>query len=475
MPSSTMHLIWSKFTRLATLPLLLALVAAGALGFAVQQASQPTAAQAVSYTVAGKGAGYTFKGQWFGSWTTRGSRGFCIDFDRSDPNSRGSHRLNGSVPGMSGEDSARVKYLVNKYGTTRDKTTGAALAVYVWKTQKTQRFDRFYTKLLKAHAVPAKVLKRERQLAAEAKLHGPFRIVIRQGSALPGQQLRGTAKVTTKAGNHALVGAAVKLSTGNATFVKHAAKTDRSGTVAFTSRVAGAGQVSTTAVLTMPSATAGTISEPSAGHQRLVLAGNGRQSVNARAASVRSLNGPTLSNACTGDCHGAAPVRVTMTNTSGTAIREFVYSNGVAKGSFDVTPGTTVTKTLTMADAAKVTAKFCYLNAAKACAGAVINTGSTLTVICPVWVEYTYRGSCPCEPGKNLSYSISVPAGTPRSYQVRLVTTPASGQPLVQQKVLTAGQKADFAAVRFAKGTRVALSFTVLGTTHLLDDLTQNV
>ncbi len=474
MLSSAAHLVWNKLTRLITLPLLLALVAAGALTFVAQQSATPSPAEAASYAKAGRGAGYTFKGQWFGSWTTRGSRGFCIDFDRSDPTSRGRHHLNGRVPGMNTEDSARVKYIVNTYGETRDKTTGAAVAIFVWKTQKTQRFDRYYAKLLKAKAVPAKVRDRERQIAAEAKLHGPFRIVIKQGSGLPGQQFTGTARVTTKTGNHALAGARLTLSTTNSTLVKRGSRTGRSGVISFTSRVAGPGQVSTTAALSMPSATASWISEPSAGHQRLVVAGNGRQSVSARAASVRSLNGPTLVNACTGDCHGAAPVRVTMKNTSGMTVREFVYGNGIKKGSFDVAPGATVTKTMTMADAVRVTTKYCYLTKAKACAGALVATGSTLTVVCPVWVEYTYQGTCPCDPGKNLRYSVSVPA-SPRTYQVRLVTTPMNGQPGTQTRDLKGGQSADFAPVRFAKGTRVTLSFTVLGRTHLLDDLTQNM
>lgn len=123
-----------------------------------------------------------------------------------------------------------------------------------------------------------------------------------------------------------------------------------------------------------------------------------------------------------------------MNNTSRMTVRQFVYSNGAEKGSFDGTPGATVTKTMTMKDAAQVTTRYCYVNAVKACVSAPVATGSTLTVICP-----------------------------------------AGGQPATQEKVLTDGQRADFAAVRFAKGTEVKLSFSVLGKTYLLDDLTQNM
>lgn len=467
------HLLRRPFRALLTIPLLLALVALGTISFAVRETVRPQTADA-AITAGTHGTGYTIKGQWFGSWVQGGARGFCIDFDRGHPDSGSLKHLNGNVPGMATEDSARVKYIVNKYGDTNDKTTAAAVSIFVWKIQRTTRFNTFYAKLLKEKAIPASLRKKELQLVEESKLHGPFRIVIAQKAALPGQTFTGTAKVTTKSGK-ALGDAPLTLSTTNASFVSKTGKTDKSGTVRFTSRVQGAGQVTTTATLDMPSANASWINSPTAGHQRLVMAGKGRQTTSARAASVKTQNGPTVQNLCNGDCNGAAPVKVTMKNGSGRKVREYVYKNGTLAASFDVAARATVSKNVTMADAAVVTTKWCYVKANGACDAAPVSVGAPLTVECPKWIDYTYEGTCPCDPGKNLTFVVSVPADSTRTYTVNLVVTPTTGAVVPYTKVMKGGDKYRFPPLRFANGTKVTLSFTVLGKTHLLDAMTQDV
>ena len=419
--------------------------------------------------------GLTIRGQWFGTWRTAKGSGFCIDFDRSDPNSSGATSLKGKVPGMNAEQSAQVKFVANKYAATTSKVDAAASAIFVWKTQHTARFDDYYAKLLKHKAVSLKVRQRLAEITAEAKLHGPYKVALHIGSGYVGQKIAGTVTVRTSKGK-VVPGAAVAVTVNaNGVFTKRAKLTDKHGHLAFTERVARPGAVRNTAVLTMPSHTGAWISHPTAGHQRLVLGGSAKVRASATASSQKSASGPTLSSSCSADCKGIAPVVVTMTDACGAArMKEMVYSNGklLSNGSFFVPGCKTVTKTFDLPDAAVVTTKYCYVNSAGACTGAVIATKGSLTVICPPWVEYSYEGTCPCSTGKNLTYQVWAPATSVRSYQATLTESGTRGTH-TQTLTLVNGTKQAFAPVRFATGDRVRLSFTVLDKTYQLDDMSQ--
>lgn len=456
--------------------LALILVATGIVIFTTRASSAPAEAapKPDPYPSAKHAVGMILRGQWFGSWRTADGRGFCIEFDRSSPNNRGAVKVGRNVPGMNTATSARVRYVTNAYGLTRSNTDGAAAAIYVWQSENRPRFRRYYARMVRLGAIPDRVLRRVHEIAAEARDHGPYTLAVRMGSGYVGQLVTGTATVRA-ANGHPVARKTVSLSTNaNANLTMPSQVSDGRGQVGFRVRVTSVGAVRVDARLTTPDQGVW-VTRPSGGRQRLVLHGRATMSTTAYAASQRTLNGPQVTSACTGDCQGAAPVTVTMRNACGGAVlREFVYSNGrlVAGGSVDVAPCRTARTTVTLPDNAVVTTRYCYLNAAHRCIAAPAPNPGSLRVVCPPAVEYRFTGSCPCGGPKTISYAIRAPATSTRRYTITQIVRG------VDSRTTTAtlsrnGVWQQLPAVTLTKGVSVEVRQTVLGRTQVLDAFTQ--
>ena len=458
--------------------LALALLAAGSLGLITQPPRDAAApAEKVAPVAATHGAGLTVRGQWVGTWRTPDGVGFCIEFDKAHPNSAGVHVVRGNVPGMSADQSARVRYVTNKYGPTRSRTDGAAAAIYVWKVQDTVRFNRYYAKLVQEGLVSKAIRQRVAEITAEARLHGPYKLTMTMTAGYPGQSVRG--QVTVRAHNgKAVPGLKVALTpNANGVVTRVAPASDRRGRVAFTARVTGTGALRVAATLVTP-ARGLWITQPTAGRQRLVLAGKQTSTATASVSSQRRIGAPTVSSVCDSDCNGSAPVVVRMSNPCGSmTLREFVYANRgrTAVAVLDVAPCTTKKKSVTLPDNTLVTTAYCYLDAQKRCISAPKANGGRLRVACPPLVEYRFSGVCPCADAKTLTYQVRAPARSPRRFTVTMATRPAGGSARTSTTVLKNGTWTSLPAVTLRKGDQLALRVTVLGRTTLLDAMAQGV
>lgn len=467
---------------LRTFPLLsvlvaLALLAAGTLGLIAQQPQRDSAdpAEKSKPVAAGHGAGYTIRGQWIGTWRTADGLGFCIEFDKAHPDSTGVEKVGADVPGMSADQSARVRYVTNKYGPTRSRTDGAAAAIYVWKVQDTDRFDTYYAKLVKQGLVSDTIRRRVTEIAAEARLHGPYGLTMTMAAGYPGQSVRGQVTVRARNGK-AVPGMTVALTPNdNGMVTRQARSSDRRGRISFTARVTGTGALRVAATLVIPGSGVW-VTQPTAGRQRLVLAGKQTATAKASVTSERRIGAPTVSSVCDSDCDGAAPVVVRMKNPCGSlTLREFVYADGgrTPVAVVDVAPCTAAKKSVTLKDNTLVTTAFCYLDAQQRCADTPKANGGRLRVDCPPLVEYRFSGVCPCADAKTLTYQVKAPAGSPRRYTVTMVLDTASGSRRASTTVLPNGRWESLPAVTFRKGDQVTLRVTVLGKTTLLDAISQ--
>ncbi len=480
-PVNTLRHPDRRFTAVALL-VILAMLLAGAVVFVLRDtAGTPTAAaapvKAHKLTKGSHAHGYVIGGEWFGTWKTPDGTGFCIEFDKDHPNSSGAAPLPGRVPGMSAEESARVKYVANHYGRTTSKVDAAAAAIYVWKTQRTKRFDTFYAKLVKKGKISAAIRARVTQISAEAANHGPYKLSMTMGSGVVGQSVTGA--VTVKAQNGKVVsGRSVVLTAKtNATLVKQDKLSNTKGRVGFTVKVSKVGSVRVDAKLVTPAAGGVWITRPSSGHQRLVLAGTATESAVATVATLRSVNGPSLSSACSADCAGAAPVTVQASNPCGAAtLREIVYVNGtaLAGGTVDVPACQTVKKSFTIADGAAVTSRFCYLDGAGTCMAAPVANAGALSVECPALPAYRFSATCPCGGDRAITYEVQVPAGSRRSYTATLTVKSANGSTWTRSAALaTGGGWQALPTAALADGSTATLTVTVLGKTRTLDRLTE--
>ncbi|MFP5282188.1 MAG: Ig-like domain-containing protein [Actinomycetes bacterium] len=375
---------------------------------------------------------------------------------------------------MNGPDSARIRYVANKYGATRSNLDAAAASIYVWQVQNTTRFDRYYAAMVKAGAISKTIQRRVSQIAAEAKNHGPYRLSMTMGAGYVGQSISGT--VTVRAANgKAIRGLAIRLSaSGSGALTRGSGTSDARGQVRFTTRVTKPGAVRVDARLVTPS-TGVWITRPSAGRQRLVLHGRSTMTAKASVSSQRAIGGPTVRSACDTNCKGSAPVTVTMSNPCGSAVlREFIYSGGrqVPGGIVDVAPCRTASKTINLPDNALVTTRYCYLDSQRRCVSAPIANKGSLRVVCPPSVEYRFSGVCPCDGTKTMTYGVRAPANSVRSFSVTQVRSGPSGRQ-VNTATLKNGVWQDLPSVTLRAGDKVQLSLTVLGKTSLLDSATQ--
>jgi hypothetical protein len=465
-----------RLRRILVASLTLLLVVTGTVGALAHLAAVAAPAAAAPkpdpYASAKHAAGYTIRGQWFGSWRTADGHGFCIEFDKGPANSNGTTKLDGNVPQMSKEESARVRHITNAYGRTTSKVDGAAAAIFVWQMQGTRRFDDYYAGMVKAKAISKAIQNRVSQMAAEARNYGPFRLSMTQTAGYVGQSVTGT--VTVRAHNGKPVrGLAVRLSiNGNGALASRGSASNAQGKVTYTARVTKPGSVQVRSTLVSPSGGV-LITRPSAGHQRLVLATAATAAVTAEVASLRSVGGPTVVSTCTADCDGSAPVTVTMTNPCGSAvIREHVLSDGAQVGSFDVAACATGTTTLDLPDDAVVTTTYCYLDAQRRCVSTPRANPGSLRVVCPALVQYRFTGACPCAGSKTVTYSVQAPAASTRSYTVTQVRTGPSGRD-AHTVTLRNGVWQPLPAVALRAGDQLSVSVTVAGRSRVLDSISQ--
>jgi hypothetical protein len=465
-----------RLRTLTALPLVVAMLTLGSIVILGQPATTmaPAGAAPARLVAATHGTGMMLRGQWFGSWRTSDGRGFCIEFDKGHPNTRGVRKNSGRLPGLSSEESARVRYVTNAYGSTSSKVDAAAAAIYVWTVQDTSRFNRYYAQMRKSKAIPSRVLRRVGQIAAEAKNHGPYKLTMSMGAGYVGQTVNGTVTVRAQNGRP-VSGMRITLTASNASVTKAARATDSRGRLAYSARVTKLGAVRVSSRLSTRSTNVW-ITTPSAGHQRLALAGRGSDTASATVASQRRIGRPTVTSACSGDCQGRAPVTVSMTNPRGSAtLRQYIFSNNVRVGYLDIPAGTTRRTTLQLPDEAKVTTSYCYLTSARQCSSAPVANAGAFVVECPPAAEFRYTGNCPCDAVKTITYEVRAPAGSRRRYTATLTTVPAAGQPVTTTVALTAGSWTKLPQVKVPTGTRVDLSFKVLNKSVLLDRSTQGL
>lgn len=461
---------------LTSFSLTMLLVLTGTLGVAFLQARTASPAAAAPkpdpFASAKHAAGYTIKGQWFGSWRTADGRGFCIEFDKGAADNRGAIKLDGNVPQMSKEESARVRYITNKYGPTTSRLDGAAASIYVWQVQNTKRFDSYYARMVKSKAISKQIQARVAAMAAEAKNYGPFRLTMSQKAGYVGQTVAGMVTVRAHNGK-AVRGMTVRLSVnGNGALARPSGTSTTQGTIGYTVKVTRPGAVQVNASLVTPTS-AILLTRPSAGRQRLVLATKARSTATARVSSLRSIGAPTVRSTCDADCDGAAPVTVTMANPCGSAVlREHILSNGRQVGVVDIAPCKTATTSITLPDNALVTTSHCYLNGEKKCVAAPTANAGSLRVICPAMVQFRFSGACPCADSKTITYSVLAPASSTRTYTVTQTRTGTSG-PKETTTTLTNGTWTPLPATTLARGDTLNLTVTVQGTVRTLDTISQ--
>jgi hypothetical protein len=477
MPPVALRAHRAHILPLVSVLLALVMLVAGAIGLLGRNATPVEYAEIAKKPAvsAVHGVGYSFRGQWIGTWRTADGIGFCIEFDKAHPNSSGVKPVGKTVPGMSADQSTRVRYVTNTYGSTRSKVDGAAAAIYVWKVQDTDRFDRYYAKLVKDGLVSSAIRKRVAEIGAEAKNHGPYTLRMTMGSGYVGQSVKG--QVTVRAANgKGVKGMRVALATnGNGTVTKQDRSSDASGRIAFTARVTRLGALRVNATLSVPGPGIW-VTQPTAGRQRLVLAGKQTTTAKATVASERRIGAPTVSSVCDSDCNGAAPVMVRMANPCGSLVlREFVYRDGnrTPVAVVDVAPCRTASASVTLPDNAHVTTAFCYLNAQKACIAAPKANAGSLRVVCPPGVEFRFSGACPCTDVKRITYAVLAPAGSVRKFTVTMVRTGPSGPRTTHTVVLRNGAWTPLPAVTLSRGDNVQLSVSVLGKTRIVDSVIQ--
>ena len=405
-------------------PALVLALLLGLLGaFLVQPTFSPTPAYAGDNKNAQHGAGYVLSGtQWVGTWKTKQGSGFCIEFNKNHPdNSTSLVKLGGGdkVPGMSAADSARVKYIANKYGNTKSNLDGAAAALVVWQIQNEKRFVS-YEKWLKKHKKISKALaKRISEISAESKNYGPYKLSVTLGAGLPGQNVPISA-TARNAKNKPAPGLSVKLTGSNLKPAVAARTTNASGVASTTGKVLDLGRASVTATVATPSWKTVWLSKPSPGRQKLVISGPFNEIVKAMASSEKKLGDVTITSKCDSECKGVATVVVTRVVPAGS--KSVLTTVSVAGGSsvtFYASAGKSSSKTLNLPDGSTLTTKYCYVDRAGGpCASKTVADPGTFEVVCPpaptAWVKLTY-----CCGKVTIEGGITTPA-TSRYFVVRV-------------------------------------------------------
>lgn len=404
-----------------------ALVLALLLSLLVVGFVQPTVSPSLAYAGDNKnarhGAGYVLSGtQWVGTWKTKQGSGFCIEFNKNHPDHSASlTKLSGDekVPGMSAADSARVKYIANKYGGTKSNLDGAAAALVVWQIQNEKRFNDYYKWLKKHKKISKSLAKRISEISAESKNYGPYKLAVTLGAGLPGQNvaISATAK---NAKNKPAPGLSVKLTGSNLKPVVAARTTNASGIAATTGKVLDVGRAGITATVATPSWKTVWLSKPSPGRQKLVISGPFNEVVKATASSEKKLGDVTITSKCDSDCKGVGTVVITRTVLAGA--KPVLTTVAVAVGSsvtFYTPAGKSSSKTLNLPDGSKLTTKYCYVDrVGGACTGKTVADPGTFEVVCPpaptAWVKLTY-----CCGKVTIEGGITLPA-TSRYFVVRV-------------------------------------------------------
>lgn len=460
-------------------------------GISTAAVSTPTApqaqAQAAKFHDAKQAVGLTYKGGpthpgpvYAGTWKN-GPKGFCIDFDLPSPNSSGTKKLAGVVPGLDPAKSAQIKHIVNANVDTTSPQRAAYAQLAIWKLQDEPAFKSWY----RTDALTGADRKAVDAVVADAAQLGPYKLSLKAGKVQVGQ--RGTGAVTVlRADGKPLVGRSVALSASGAKIVsvKNVAGHEglsRAGGLAFAYERSKPGKVALKAVLTTPSSLTAGLSTTEDGHQR-TLSGGYLETALANYAYDLTPGKPTITSACGSDCAGVSTVSFKVCNPAGAqAISWTEKVGGKAVATLTAAGGKCATQTAKVADGKTIAASYCYTKiVGGACAGARSPMAGGYEVVCPEWTKVLYELGCDCEGANGGTVTFTAPAGSLRFYR-GFISVTRNGPAVVQPVDLTNGKSTKVEVGSLPKGGTVVISFAAyrdkqrlaqLGGAHVLRRMT---
>lgn len=452
------------FRGLLAAGLCVALFGAGIGGATATAASSPVAAKpAAKAEKATKAVGITYEGGpghpgpvWAGTWDN-GARGFCIDFELHTPSSTGTTKLTGSIPGMSAEQSSRIKAITNAYSTTTSAKKAARAQLAIWSIAA----DRAFAKWYKASEVTKSARKAVKAVIADAD-RGPFTIGVSSSKVHVGQD--GTGKVKLVGGGNpggvtlpvVLTATRAKIRTVDG--VKGAKGTLGAGGLAFTYERTGPGKIEFKTALSMPSPKTAGLSVTQNDHQR-TLSGGYVETAIANYAYQLTPGKPTITSKCNSDCQGVASLSFAVCNPAGADAVTWTQKAGAdVVATLSAAGGKCVKKTAKVGDGKKIVAAYCYTGSVGGpCTTGTVKSAGSYEVVCPVWVKATYVMSCACDGVDGASVTFHAPGESARFYR-GFVTLTKKGKDTVKQVDLENGAatKVDLGTLH---GVEVAATF----------------
>lgn len=359
-----------------------------------------------------RGYGYNLKAgpklgrgeEWMGSWILAGHpAGYCVDYGKTTPAaiSWGDYK---SVSGWSTEQTARISYITNKWANTSSARQAAAVNAAVNITVGNANFlydwkNSYVPQLAKIDANVAPLA--TKMINEAAAYRGPYKIGATVAKAAP---VGGTAQVRLKveSARNTPLAAPLTVSLGNAMAAKKFPVRFASNGLADLQVVPSApGKVNVKGTASdLIKSDAVRLSTPtSPAVQRLVSAGTNTRVVAAAVGSFTAAY-PTqnmkLSMACTNDCLGAPPVKVTATNSSArNNLQVFLLIGGKEIAThLTLGPGKSSQFTATVHDGDKI--QLAYRWAENGGWTRFIAYGAVSIVDCPPLAHVRVTVDCPC-------------------------------------------------------------------------------
>lgn len=344
--------------------------------------------------------------EWMGAYGVDGRPpSYCIDYGKATPRAIAWTDVR-SMPGWSATTTARISYVLSRYGTTNSNTQAAAVNAAVNLLIGDKRFaadwkSSYAPQLAKKDRNVAPLA--SRMLAESANLRGPYKVGVKVlKTAVVGGVAQARVTVTSATGR-ALGNVPLQIKLGNAMPATALPRRTAANGQAIVQYVPSApGAVTLTAVATglIQSGVLRVSTAASSALQRVATSATARVSSSAKSAFTARYPNQALkaSMVCTQDCFGAPPIDVTATNSSArNKLQVFLVVDGkVVPGKvLTLGPGKAGKLRVVVKDGNKVALAYRWQQGRGW--SRFLAYGATTVVDCPPAPDVSFTVDCPCD------------------------------------------------------------------------------
>lgn len=403
-----------------------------------------------------------------GTWKCGSVVGFCGNFPLHSPNHSGSTAILHRHPGLSQHRSDLAAWINGTYRLTNNRQTAARAQYAYWKVLGGKQF-RTYDHWATRHHRFGKIRHGANQMIARAELMVGLRLRVHVAAAVVGQTKHDYVKVTGTGGKP-VRGVRVSLSSNaNGHLSAKSSVSNRKGLAWFYLKQVDLGKAAVTASVRTVNLRYIVSTVPSVGRQH-IYAVTRHRTLRARASANKLPSGPTMSTSCTTQCDGVARVTwIKGVETGASAMRYKFNVGNKTVARCDAAGGHNCKASAKLSDGTVWSSySYCYLTKVHGrCKTSWVTVKVHEEIICPAWVQWTFKCDCGGAPELQATSLVS----SPRSYSFTVqygsnskTVSLANGTP---KNVALTGYKsgqeiaASFSAYRDSGHTRKLVSHTL--------------